>query len=212
MEDEKKELEGQDLSRKEQSKIQRIKGFVCRNRRKIMIIIGSFVAIGGAAIFFRKNPEYCERAMRNLRKPINVGSSGLTNMKGLLENDQPSLLEASKEALPEPVDVDLSQTFSARRIGKQTGKTAQEINKLLKEHGFMEGEPGFYKPTAKGEPFCVEKFDGNGYGGFAARSWSWLEWSKDVIPQLGLEDPEEYLKWVNRNRLSLGLEPFEKLD
>lgn len=212
MEDEKKELEGQDLNRKEQSKIQRIKGFVCRNRKKIMIIVGSFVAIGGAAIFFKKNPEYCERVMRNLRKPINVGGSGLTDMKGLLENDQPSLLEAAKEALSESVDVDLSQTFSATRIGKQTGNSAQKINKLLKEHGFMEDGPGYYIPTAKGEPFCVEKFKGNGYGGFAARSWSWLEWSKDIIPQLGLEDPEEYLKSVNENRLCLGLEPFEKLD
>lgn len=191
MEDKKKELESQNSSRKEQSKLERFKNLVYKHRRKITFAIGSFVFIGGAVFFFKKNPEYGKRLMLSLEESVNEGNPEIINLKGLPENEQMSLTEEAIEALPEFVDVDLSQTFSASRLGRQTGNTAREINNLLKEHGFMEGDPGFYRPTSKGEPFCVEKFDGNGYGGYAARSWSWLEWSKDIIPRLGLNDSED---------------------
>lgn len=74
----------------------------------------------------------------------------------------------------------------------------------------MEGDPGYYRPTPKGEPFCIEKANDNGYGGYAAKSWGWLEWSKDIIPLLGLKDPKEHLRGVNENRAAAGLEPLER--
>ena len=54
-------------------------------------------------------------------------------------------------------------TLSAKRLGERCGLTAEEMNILLKEEGFLSGEPGNYYPTEKGKLFVVEKGDDNGY-------------------------------------------------
>lgn len=48
-------------------------------------------------------------------------------------------------------------TLSAKRLGERCGFTAEEMNILLKEEGFLSGEPGNYYPTEKGKLFVVEK-------------------------------------------------------
>lgn len=48
-------------------------------------------------------------------------------------------------------------TLSAKRLGEICGLTAEEMNVLLKEEGFLSGEPGNYYPTEKGKLFVVEK-------------------------------------------------------
>lgn len=40
-------------------------------------------------------------------------------------------------------------TLSAKRLGERCGLTAEEMNILLKEEGFLSGEPGNYYPTEK---------------------------------------------------------------
>ena len=44
-------------------------------------------------------------------------------------------------------------TLSAKRLGEICGLTAEEMNVLLKEEGFLSGEPGNYYPTEKGKLF-----------------------------------------------------------
>lgn len=77
-------------------------------------------------------------------------------------------------------------SLSAKRLGYELGLTAQEVNVLLEEEGFLSGEPGNYTPTEKGEDFSISKDKDNGYGGYAARSWEWLEWDESIIADLNV--------------------------
>ena len=79
-------------------------------------------------------------------------------------------------------------SLSATRLGREYGLTNQEMNVLLKEEGFLDGEPGNYHPTEKGKRFIIEKYDDNGYGGYAARSWEWYEWDESIIDELHVTD------------------------
>lgn len=74
--------------------------------------------------------------------------------------------------------------LSAKRLGREYGLTAEEMNVLLKEEGFLDGSPGNYSLTEKGERYASERYDGNGYGGYAARSWQWLEWDESIMEEL----------------------------
>ena len=75
-------------------------------------------------------------------------------------------------------------TLSAKRLGERCGLTAEEMNILLKEEGFLSGEPGNYYPTEKGKLFVIEKGDDNGYGGYAFRGWNWFEWDERILEEL----------------------------
>ena len=75
-------------------------------------------------------------------------------------------------------------TLSAKRLGERCGLTAEEMNILLKEEGFLSGEPGNYYTTEKGKLFVVEKGDDNGYGGYAFRGWNWFEWDERILEEL----------------------------
>lgn len=75
-------------------------------------------------------------------------------------------------------------TLSAKRLGEKCGLTAEEMNCLLKDEGFLSGEPGNYYPTEKGKTFVGEKGDDNGYGGYAFRGWNWLEWDESILDEL----------------------------
>lgn len=46
-----------------------------------------------------------------------------------------------------------------------------EVNRLLKDQGFLYGEPGAYYLTPKGDKFGTQQINDNGYGGYAYRSW-----------------------------------------
>lgn len=73
---------------------------------------------------------------------------------------------------------------SARLLGEILGKTAIEVNKLLKDKGFLEGEPGAYQLTEKGKQYGKESFEDNGYGGSAYRGWSFNVWDEEVINEI----------------------------
>ena len=77
-------------------------------------------------------------------------------------------------------------SLSARRLGQLFYLDDQEMNLLLKEEGFLDGEPGNYKPTEKGKKFISEKSGWNGYGGFASRTWEWREWDESIIDELNV--------------------------
>lgn len=70
---------------------------------------------------------------------------------------------------------------SATKLGALFGLSGQETNVLLKEEGFIEGEPGNYSPTDKGKEYSDELSDDNGYGGYCARGWSWLVWPESIL-------------------------------
>lgn len=73
---------------------------------------------------------------------------------------------------------------TATELGREFGRTAREMNKLLKEHSFMEGEPGAYRTTELGKPFVQAHDFDNGYGGFAHRQWGWLSWTDGLADVL----------------------------
>jgi hypothetical protein len=77
-------------------------------------------------------------------------------------------------------------TLSAKRLGERCGLTAEQMNFLLKEEGYLSGEPGNYYPTEKGKQFVIEKGDDNGYGGYAFRGWNWLEWDESILDELDI--------------------------
>jgi hypothetical protein len=73
---------------------------------------------------------------------------------------------------------------TATALGRELGRTAREMNKLLEDHGFMEGDPGAYRPTALGKQFAQANDFDNGYGGFAHRQWGWLSWTDGLVDAL----------------------------
>lgn len=77
--------------------------------------------------------------------------------------------------------------LSAKRLGQCYGLTAEEMNVLLKEEGFLSGKPRDYVPTEKGKRYiAAEKYKSNGYGGYAARGWEWLEWDESIKNELDI--------------------------
>lgn len=75
---------------------------------------------------------------------------------------------------------------SARILGGDYGLNAQEMNLLLKNEGFLDGDAGDYVVTPKGAPFAIEKDFHRGFGGydFYNRYWTqrtWDESIKDVL-------------------------------
>lgn len=99
---------------------------------------------------------------------------------------------------------------SARMLGDMIGKTAAEVNKLLNEKGYLSGEPGNWSMTDKGREHGEERHKDNGYGGWAARSWSFPMWDEDVAYDIG--DPDGHRQRVNENRKKAGLPPLSDED
>lgn len=77
--------------------------------------------------------------------------------------------------------------LSASRLGQRIGLTAEQMNVLLLEEGFLKGEPGNYQVTEKGKPYVYENGADNGYGGYAFRGWNWYEWDESILEQLNLD-------------------------
>ena len=75
---------------------------------------------------------------------------------------------------------------SARILGEDLGLNSQEMNQLLKDQGFLEGDPGAYVVTEKGAQFAKETDFHRGPGGYSwyNRDWTqrtWDESIKDVL-------------------------------
>lgn len=70
-------------------------------------------------------------------------------------------------------------------MGRFLGLTAREVNKLLLDKGFLEGNPGAYGLTDKGEEYGGEEHQhDNGYGGYAHRYWETRTWDSKIIALL----------------------------
>ena len=72
---------------------------------------------------------------------------------------------------------------SARYLGKDIGLSAQEMNVLLKEEGYLEGEPNDYKVTEKGRPYVKQRHwdAGNSLNaGYVVTSWD-----EEILDEIG---------------------------
>jgi hypothetical protein len=59
-----------------------------------------------------------------------------------------------------------------------------EVNRLLRDQGFLRGQPGAYSLTSKGEAFGVQRSHDNGYGGSALRAWETTHFDPSIIDVL----------------------------
>jgi hypothetical protein len=76
---------------------------------------------------------------------------------------------------------------SARVMAEGHGLTAEQMNILLKEQGYLEGDPGAYRVTEKGEPFAAERVESSS-GGDPSRnpSWGMRTWAPGLEDELDL--------------------------
>ncbi len=79
---------------------------------------------------------------------------------------------------------------SARILGQGYGLTAQELNFVLKEEGFLDGEPGNYTVTEKGEKYAEEQDHHRGTGGYAHynRYWTIRTWDDGITDELEITE------------------------
>lgn len=77
---------------------------------------------------------------------------------------------------------------SARVLGQEYGLTAQEMNFVLKEEGYLDGEPGNYFVTEKGEKYAKEQDHHRGTGGYAHynRYWTTRTWDDGIVDELDI--------------------------
>ncbi|MET8816315.1 hypothetical protein ABZW47_30480 [Streptomyces sp. NPDC004549] len=75
---------------------------------------------------------------------------------------------------------------SARVLGQEFGRTAREMNELLKDHGYLYGNPGAYGLTEKGQQYAEEQYHSRGTGGYAQynKSWETRTWSDETAAAL----------------------------
>ncbi len=78
---------------------------------------------------------------------------------------------------------------SARVLGEEFGRSAREMNRLLRTHGYLHGEPGAYGLTEKGERYAEEVSHSRGTGGYAHynRHWETRTWSDETAAALAAD-------------------------
>lgn len=83
--------------------------------------------------------------------------------------------------------------MSARILGSAFGLTGQEMNVLLKQAGYLDGEPGAYSVTAKGEKYAEEKDEHRGPGGYGwyNRDWTTRTWDESIANELDVTDEKK---------------------
>lgn len=79
---------------------------------------------------------------------------------------------------------------SARILGYDFGLNAQEMNALLKQEGFLDGGPGAYSVTERGEPYADEQFNYRGTGGSIQYNptWTTTTWDDSIMSELDVTD------------------------
>ena len=80
---------------------------------------------------------------------------------------------------------------SARLLGYKVGLSSQEMNYVLNKEGLLDGTPGHYKLTEKGQEFGQYSVHDNGYGGYAYRGWAYPVWDADKVLSLLDITPEK---------------------
>ncbi|WP_027628555.1 hypothetical protein [Ruminiclostridium cellobioparum] len=79
---------------------------------------------------------------------------------------------------------------SARSLGQDYGLTAQEMNFVLKEEGYLNGESGDYTVTEKGEKYAEERDYHRGTGGYAHynRYWTTRTWNDEIQDEIDITE------------------------
>ena len=79
---------------------------------------------------------------------------------------------------------------SARIMGQDYGLTAQEMNFVLREEGYLDGEPGSYSVTEKGLAYAVEEDHHRGTGGYSwyNRYWTTRTWDDSIQDEIEITD------------------------
>lgn len=69
------------------------------------------------------------------------------------------------------------------------GKTARELNALLRDHGYLDGSPGDYSLTEKGKAFGTEQYHHRGTGGYRHynRDWTTRTWDDGIVSALAAD-------------------------
>ncbi len=80
--------------------------------------------------------------------------------------------------------------LSARLLGEAYGLNAEEMNRVLKKLGFLEGEPGNYTPTEKAMKYVMEKDYHRGCGGYSSynRYWTTRTFDDSITDVLDITD------------------------
>ncbi|WP_406326627.1 hypothetical protein OG784_26990 [Streptomyces sp. NBC_01617] len=62
------------------------------------------------------------------------------------------------------------------------------MNFLLKEEGFLDGEPGSYTVTEKGEKYADEQYHSRGTGGYSQynKAWETRTWDEEIASELDI--------------------------
>lgn len=74
---------------------------------------------------------------------------------------------------------------SARVLGAEHGLSAAEMNYVLKEDGFLDGEPGRWRVTDKGEPFAAETDESSSSSSWA-KQWTVRTWDDSINEELSI--------------------------
>jgi hypothetical protein len=79
---------------------------------------------------------------------------------------------------------------SARILGQDYELTAQEMNFVLREEGFLGGEPGSYTVTEKGARFAHEQDHSRGTGGYGQynRAWTTRTWDDEIADEMDITE------------------------
>jgi hypothetical protein len=79
---------------------------------------------------------------------------------------------------------------SARILGQGYGLTAQEMNFVLREEGFLDGEPGSYAVTEKGARFAHEQDHSRGTGGYGQynKAWTTRTWADEIADEMDITE------------------------
>jgi hypothetical protein len=98
----------------------------------------------------------------------------------------------------------MSKKYSATELGNKLGLTAQEVNCLLRDEGFLEGKPGNWKITEKGEQYSEKYSWSNGYGGWCARGYSMPLWDSNIMHEIQItnEKKQEIKRKVKEERIA----------
>ena len=80
--------------------------------------------------------------------------------------------------------------YSARMLGKKVGLTAQEMNRVLKDQGFITGTPGCYYLTEKGAKYGYEKdwSQGDKNSVVYGRSWTTTSYDESILDELVINE------------------------
>ena len=75
---------------------------------------------------------------------------------------------------------------SARVLGWEFGRTAREMNELFNQYGYLEGDPGAYRITEKGQQYAEEQYHFRGTGGYAHYNphWETRTWNAETAAAL----------------------------